>query len=368
MTVGFGSGPGLSLREEFDPNSVRGTLVPDFHGLFNVPSATALAVLDDYNDSSSSSTTIYQLAGGVYNTGTRPSVAVAGFARGKQVWGANYVVMADGASSAASGIEVDFGIVSAGVGTAVGLALHAHNASGNPAGYLQMLARNGLDQPAPRYGIQMSVNGGTDQPLQSAGVIFETSGAIQTSYGLDFHSAAFSTAAAYLPVNRGSAGASVGIRLEAAGGLANSGSALEIRAADSSSTVAYGIRFAAQTSKPPVAATGALIYVDGGSYAQALDISAATFASSGAIAMGDNNISCGTATGMKIGTGTTQKLAFYNATPIAQFATTGTSAGFTAGAGTAVTHLSTFTGNTGSAAYTLGDVVRALKQLGLIAA
>lgn len=55
-------------------------------------------------------------------------------------------------------------------------------------------------------------------------------------------------------------------------------------------------------------------------------------------------------------------------TPVAQYATTGTSVGFTAGAGTTVTHLSTFTGNTGATAYTIADIVRGLKLYGLMAA
>jgi hypothetical protein len=75
-----------------------------------------------------------------------------------------------------------------------------------------------------------------------------------------------------------------------------------------------------------------------------------------------------TTTGIKIATSTSQKLGFYNATPIVQPATTGTIVGFTAGAGSAVDSAATFTGNTGSAAYTIGDIVRALKQLGFMAA
>ena len=76
----------------------------------------------------------------------------------------------------------------------------------------------------------------------------------------------------------------------------------------------------------------------------------------------------GTTTGLTIGTATTQKLGFYNATPVAQQATTGTTTGFTAGSGTTARDDSTFTGNSGTKAYTVGDIVRALKNLGLLAA
>lgn len=66
--------------------------------------------------------------------------------------------------------------------------------------------------------------------------------------------------------------------------------------------------------------------------------------------------------------GTAPMVGLYGTTAIAQYATTGTATGFTAGAGTTATHLSTFTGNTGSAAYTVGDIVRALKLIGIMAA
>ena len=57
----------------------------------------------------------------------------------------------------------------------------------------------------------------------------------------------------------------------------------------------------------------------------------------------------------------------YGATPTVQFGTTGTASGFAAGTSTTVTADSTFTGNTGSLAYTIGDCIRALKLIGALA-
>ena len=64
----------------------------------------------------------------------------------------------------------------------------------------------------------------------------------------------------------------------------------------------------------------------------------------------------------------TQKLGFFGTTPVIQQATTGTTTGFTAGSGTAAKDDSTFTGNSGTKAYTVGDIVLALKNYGILAA
>jgi hypothetical protein len=59
-------------------------------------------------------------------------------------------------------------------------------------------------------------------------------------------------------------------------------------------------------------------------------------------------------------------MGFYGATAIARPSSTGETTGFTAGTGTAVNDDSTFTGNVGSTAYRISDIVKHLKNLGLI--
>jgi len=65
--------------------------------------------------------------------------------------------------------------------------------------------------------------------------------------------------------------------------------------------------------------------------------------------------------GSKIGTAITQKIGFWNATPIAQPTTATASATFVANAGTAINTLSTFDG------YKIDQVVKALRNAGLLA-
>jgi len=77
------------------------------------------------------------------------------------------------------------------------------------------------------------------------------------------------------------------------------------------------------------------------------------------------NIQLASNTGTKIGTSTTEKLGFFNATPVVQVNPTGAS-GHTAVGGTNVDSDDHFTGGVGSSIWAIGDIVRALKLLGLI--
>jgi len=81
----------------------------------------------------------------------------------------------------------------------------------------------------------------------------------------------------------------------------------------------------------------------------------------GDISLINEDIILGTTTGTKIGTSTSQKIGFWNATPIVQPTTGVGAATFTANSGTAVNDASTFDG------YTLKQVVKALRNLGLLA-
>lgn len=80
------------------------------------------------------------------------------------------------------------------------------------------------------------------------------------------------------------------------------------------------------------------------------------------ITIGDAvDIVLNTTTGTKFGTSTSQKIGFYNATPIVQPTTATAAATFVANTGTAVNDASTFDG------YTLGSAIKALRNLGILA-
>lgn len=97
---------------------------------------------------------------------------------------------------------------------------------------------------------------------------------------------------------------------------------------------------------------------------QAIGITRATLTVSfgGDLGIADGkNITFATTTGTKFGTSTSQKLGFWNATPIIQPTTGVTASTFVANAGTAINDASTFDG------YTVGKVVKALRNTGILA-
>jgi hypothetical protein len=73
------------------------------------------------------------------------------------------------------------------------------------------------------------------------------------------------------------------------------------------------------------------------------------------------DIATGTSTGTKIGTATTQKLGFWDKTPVVQPTTGISGATFVADSGGSIHPTSTFDG------YTIAQVVAALRQLGILA-
>lgn len=88
----------------------------------------------------------------------------------------------------------------------------------------------------------------------------------------------------------------------------------------------------------------------------------------GTLTLSANNIATDTTTGMKIATATTQKLGFFNATPVVQPAASADAHVVAGGSVNAVFTNTTFDGTTGASAYTIGGIVLSLKNLGLLAA
>jgi hypothetical protein len=103
-------------------------------------------------------------------------------------------------------------------------------------------------------------------------------------------------------------------------------------------------------------ASGSIILTAGGSSTAQWTIGA-----NGDLTAADGeNIIVGSTNGTKLGTATTQKIGFWNATPIAQPNNSVAAANHVSGIGTAVTTLDAFDG------YTIGQVVKALRNAGIL--
>lgn len=92
-----------------------------------------------------------------------------------------------------------------------------------------------------------------------------------------------------------------------------------------------------------------------------LDVRTAQVTSLGTFVLQDYNMLLGTTTGTKFGTATSQKLSFWNKTPVVQPTTAITTATNVGGAGTTIKIDDTFGG------YTVGQVVAALQAVGILA-
>lgn len=156
-------------------------------------------------------------------------------------------------------------------------------------------------------------------------------------------------AAAGSPATAGAAGGAGGAR-QIRGGIggaghaaqaAGAGGALSLRAANAGADAGGG------------GAAGGSTDLDAGS-------------GTGAGAAGTVGIGTSIASEVNIGK-SSNKIGHFGVGAVVQPATTGEAAGFTAGAGAAVLVDSTFTGNSGTKAYTVGDIVKHLKALGLLA-
>jgi hypothetical protein len=84
------------------------------------------------------------------------------------------------------------------------------------------------------------------------------------------------------------------------------------------------------------------------------------------IEIGDGVIIDGTGSGFRLGNGTASLLGFWGAGPVNQYNTEGTGGIYSGGAGTPVLDDSKFTGGFGGKAYTINDVVAALKACGMM--
>jgi len=127
-------------------------------------------------------------------------------------------------------------------------------------------------------------------------------------------------------------------------------------------TTAYGIKIDNVSGFTPTTHYGLYISaISTGTTKYAIYTNAGDIRFGGNVTLADVNLVLGTTTGTKIGTATTQKIGFWNATPIVQPTTAVAGATFTVSAGTAVNDASTFDG------YTIKQVVKALRNEGLLA-
>lgn len=290
-----------------------GSYDPDGSDVENqaTPVTVGLSTGAHYNDNGSGS--LFHFSSYVENPGSRATVAVFGSAKGKHAFGGNFIGYSEASGDVSVGIEIDYGCLVS-PGTSFGLVIKS--LGGNVGGeggdaHIQMQAST---SSAAANGIIFNAGSG-DTAVATTGNLIKATDE-NCTHGVYFSGSRFTTAAAWLPLNSGSTSTSQALVLAAEGGFANTGSYLDIRANGAGSQATNGIIFRLSGGNQPI--TGSLITTSASLTAiVGLNLSNGTFSTAG-IAMGDNNISAGTATGVKIGTATSQKIGFYNKTPVVQ--------------------------------------------------
>jgi hypothetical protein len=125
------------------------------------------------------------------NTGSKATVAVGGYAKGKHVFGGNFVAYTDGADHSALGVEIDFGNLNASPG-GISHGLLLKSLGGNVGGqggenYIQMQAA--ASSPTVN-GIVFHVSGG-QTPV--TGTLIKLNGAVSCVTGIDLSQGVFSS-------------------------------------------------------------------------------------------------------------------------------------------------------------------------------
>jgi len=148
-------------------------------GLFFPPSVAVWGLTNTFAEAGMTGLgSIYQILSVIENTESRSAIAVAGFATGEKVWGGNFGVEASGDDACAGiGVEVDFGLIAANTGTAVGLHLGGQGAAENPSEFVSLNAE-GVGYPGPKYGYTIGVVG--EQDVLTAVIATTVNGAMQT--------------------------------------------------------------------------------------------------------------------------------------------------------------------------------------------